>query len=209
MAEVVVRLFKNRLKDNQYKVGVVSHLGEKRFYTHDSQGVGKLMYYSDGEIAVPFTAGMLDTRPGKVLSVDERITSQPVHVSGKVGFFFDNRLTMEWVSLEKAGSMPLDGSASDARGRRYFQSKTEAVEWVYKYLESVLINTINYTTMCENALESEKEIQANRRAEVYAAENADNYGEEYGKPLYITTPNTWWNSLSESERNRIYQENKT
>jgi len=204
--QATIKLFKLYPDRREYRVGVISRLGDRAFSAHDAAGVPHFMYRHDGEGVHELRHENIPTNEGKVLSVDGMIRPKPVRTSyGTIAF--DYRLNLSWVSPERAGDHSrLDGSVMDARGYRYFASTRLATEWLFSYLVPIMLKSNDYLKISEVSLKSQQEQQSNMMARLYAAANGDNYGPEYDVPMVTNGPNTWWASLSETERYRIFHE---
>jgi hypothetical protein len=205
--QATIKLFKNLPDSKEYSVGVVSRLGDKTFHAHDANGVDHFMRMCPGEYAVDFRHDSIPTNDGMVLAVEGMIRPVPINTaSGNVTF--DYRIHIKWVSPSKVGTRTeLDGSFTDAGGYRYFASTRAATEWIFSYLIPVIRKSNDYLATSEAIGRADREMQNNMMARLYAAANGDNYGPEYDVASVSSGPDTWWASLSETERYRIFQQN--
>ena len=214
-----IKLFKmnpdNLNPDNRvYRVGVISRLGEKAFSVHDSAGVPHFMRLRRNHITKQYECAIdlrhenIPTNDGKVLAVEGMIRSVPIRTQTGT-FMFDHRLHVFWVKPERLGNRAdLDGSFMDARGYRYFASTRMATEWMFSYLIPILQKSNDFLVMRETTAKMEKEEHANLMARLYSAANGDNYGPEYDVPPVTQGPHTWWASLPETEKYRIFREHE-
>ena len=189
-----------------YNVRVMSGIGEKIYHVHDATGVGRFMRFHRDEQAVPLRADNITRMNNRILQVDSILRAQPVIFNCRA--LLDHRIRMKWVPIEKAGPVPLDGSVEVAGGYRYFANQSDAVQWITEYLTPILQKANEYVAKTTIDKNSDKEIGFNWDAQVYAKENSDAYGEEFGEAVTIPTPNTWWASLTDQQRNEIYQKNR-
>ena len=203
-----IKLFKMNPDNRVYKVGVVSKLGEKAFSAHDATGVPRFMRLRKGEYAVDLRHENIPTNEGKVLAVEGMIRPYPVSiVAGSI--LLDNRLRIKWIPAKEISyTTELDGSFMDARGFRYFASTRAATEWLISYLVPILKKSDAYLAEKNAMYKAAKEEEGNKMAKLYAAANGDNYGEEYNVPVITQGPNTWWASLNEAEKHRIFQQHE-
>lgn len=201
-----VKLFKFLPDIDEYSVRVVSKLGDKTYYAHDANGAPHFMQIAKNECAVPMQHGSIPTRDGRILAVENVI--RPVPRSQQNGTYrFDYRLHVKWLNaLSVSTRTELDGSYIDPKGYRYFASTRAAIDWIFSYLVQVLQNANDYLAESELLNKVTKETDDARMAMLYAAANGDNYGPEYDSPNVTKGPNTWWASLSESEKFRIFKE---
>lgn len=206
--QATIKLFKMNPDNRDYRVGVISRLGEKAFSAHDSAGVPHFMRLRRDEHALDLRHENIPTNEGKVLAVEGMI--HPVPVRTQTGtFMFDHRLHVFWVKPERVGNRAdLDGSFMDARGYRYFASTRMATEWMFSYLIPIMRKSNDYLVMSETTAKMEKEEHANMMARLYSAANGDNYGPEYDVPSVTQGPHTWWASLPETEKYRIFREHE-
>ena len=205
--QAMVKLFKYGIRDSrEYHVSVVSRMGDKSYYAHDANGVGHFMRFQPNEYALELNHGNIPTNDGKVLAVQGMI--RPVPTRNTIGGVdFDYRIHIKWMNASKVGyDTALDGSFMDAQGYRYFASTRAATEWIFSYLIPVLQKANDYLATSDAMGKMARELEDNKMARLYSAANGDNYGPEYDVPMVTRGPNTWWASLSEDERYRIYRQ---
>lgn len=206
--QATIKLFKMNPDNRDYRVGVISRMGEKAFSAHDSEGVPHLMRLRRDEYALDLRHENIPTNDGKVLAVEGMIRPVPIRTPNGTTIF-DHRLHVHWVKPERFGDMAgLDGSFMDARGYMYFASTRVATEWMFTYLIPIMRKSNDYLAMSETTAKMEKEEHANMMARLYSAANGDNYGPEYDVPLVTHGPHTWWASLPETDKYRIFREHE-
>lgn len=206
--QATIKVFKMNPDNRDYRVGVISRLGEKAFSAHDSAGVPHFMRLHRDEYAIDLRHENIPTNDGKVLAVEGMIRPRPIRMPTGTTMF-DHRLHVHWVKPERFGDMAsLDGSFMDARGYRYFASTRMATEWMLSYLIPIMQKSNDYLAMSETTAKMAKEEHANMMARLYSAADGDNYGPEYDVPSVTKGPNTWWASLSETEKYRIFREHE-
>ena len=207
MVRSTIKLFKFNPDRREYWVGVVSKMGDKAFNVHDTVGVPHFMRYRDNEFSIELRHGNIPTNDGRVLAVQEMIRANPIGFRNQTQFLIDHRLHVKWVpATEISDTTPLDGSYTDSRGYRYFASTRNATEWMIAYLSPIVYKADAFLEKRTEDAKVAKEAEENKMAKLYAAANGDNYGEEFNVPVITHGPNTWWASLSQAERIKIYQE---
>jgi hypothetical protein len=204
--QATIKLFKSTPGTHVYKAGVVSRLGDRTFFVHDSNGAPHFMRLHDNERTFELNHCNIPTNEGNVLTVEGIMHPYPA-VFGGTNILLDHRLRIKWIPSNRiSSSTALDGTCMDARGYRYFASTRAATEWLIAYLSPICDLANTYLSESKTIRQMETEDNENKMAKLYAAANGDNYGDEYDVPALNRGPNTWWSNLSESEKYSIFQQ---